>query len=241
MITRSILRIILSVAFTVLSGTVLCASTIYSSVLTIGQGTVDFSVTTDGATGVLESTDILSANITISDRLGSSQFSWPSQSPVSILEFQGSDLTATKASLSFNFSASDGGGLVFATVTYTLQAAPAFLSFSAGNGIEESAGGFHQRFGPVNQVSESGDIVIASVVPEPAPWALLPLSFLLLIMFKPDRALAVFIASPIIAGRLSSFIVRAAVNRLRAAGWAALDLPFMEGSWRETKLRWGPR
>jgi hypothetical protein len=187
--TISILPLIRPFALAILSGAVAHGTTMYNSVLTIGSGAVDFSLTTDGVTGVLGTNDVLSWSVDISDQYGVSQFSWPQPCSYCIFDLQGSDLTATDTSLSFDFSGSDNGFLDIVDPSFSPAATSAYLEFSIANGLEETVGGFLIPAGPHNRIGESGDVVIASVVPEnaapePASWALLLPGSIVLITIK---------------------------------------------------------
>jgi hypothetical protein len=78
---------------------------------TIGAGSVVGTIKTDGATGVLRASDIVSWNLTLTG-VGAKLKITRSNSHV---KDTGVDVTATANELSFNFDGADGGRLLFQT------------------------------------------------------------------------------------------------------------------------------
>jgi hypothetical protein len=79
----------------------------YTFKQTIGQGSVVGTIVTDGSTGVLSNSDLLSWNLQLNG-LGAT-FNLTSAGSQSFTSVTGSDLTATKTGLYFNFSGTDTG------------------------------------------------------------------------------------------------------------------------------------
>ena len=82
----------------------------YNFKQTIGQGSVVGTIVTNGNTGVLSSSDLLSWNLQLNG-LGAA-YNLTSAGSQSAIAMGGSDLTATKSGLYFNFSGTDGGAFV---------------------------------------------------------------------------------------------------------------------------------
>ncbi len=76
---------------------------------TIGEGSVTGTIQTDGATGILSSTDIIGWNLELNG-VGASFNLTNSNSGVFV---SGSDVTATATDLLFNYSGTDNGHLLF--------------------------------------------------------------------------------------------------------------------------------
>ena len=79
--------------------------------VTAGGGSVTGTVTTDGATGTLGTSDFLAWNLTLNG-IGASTTITSADSGAAVL-VQGADTTATATTLSFNYSGVDNGLLLF--------------------------------------------------------------------------------------------------------------------------------
>jgi hypothetical protein len=82
----------------------------YNFKQTIGQGSVVGTVVTDGNTGVLAQSDLLSWNLQLNGP--GATYNLTSAGSQSLTQVAGSDLTATKQGLYFNFSGTDNGYLL---------------------------------------------------------------------------------------------------------------------------------
>ena len=148
-------------------------ATTYVKNSTIGSATINFSVTTNGATGVLSQSDITSWDIAITDGAGSVDMT-PGNSQVLDI---GSALSATATALSFNFSA--GSGLVLFEQATIGDSGPFWCATNGGCYGEGSPSiGVSTVYGenPVEQAGFEGNVVIGTAggaIPEPASWALM--------------------------------------------------------------------
>ncbi len=81
---------------------------------TVGAGTVTGTITTDGTLGILHTANIIDWDLVLKNGFGTTlDLTGPSAAaPVEGADVVGSDLTASAQSLSFNFSATDGGFFV---------------------------------------------------------------------------------------------------------------------------------
>jgi hypothetical protein len=149
------------------------ADIIYDLTLQIPNATIVGTITTDGTTGVLNSGDILDANITLTTAGGVVTITQATPGGVGTAP----SLTATSTGLFFDFSSTGSSYfLLFGDVGY--------LCYNGANGncsgnpsqLVVSAPG-----GPVGQTF-SGNLQIASAevapaVPEPSTWAMMILGF----------------------------------------------------------------
>jgi hypothetical protein len=146
----------------------------YAINLAFGSGTAIGTVTTDGTDGVLNTSDIVSWNLTLTDHGANSTILTPSNSTVSSDLGNGAgangDLTATPTSLLFNYGVGDSGSWSFSGVTgqfcitsYTNCFGPAdtFGTWSINGDYEWT------------YASASGIQTIGSEVPEPGTLGLL--------------------------------------------------------------------
>lgn len=139
---------------------------------TIGVGSVVGTIETDGATGVLSGSDITGWNL----MLNGDGASFALSTANSVVQVVGSDLTATPTALSFNFSGSDDGYLLFqdglfSGMHYTCDATEADTCFQGASVVPEA---FDSP--SAQNVAESGTQVIATAatpVPEPTSIAVL--------------------------------------------------------------------
>jgi hypothetical protein len=93
----------------------------YAVNLGFGSGTAIGTVTTDGTDGILNTSDIVSWDLTLTDHGVNSTILTPSNSTVSSdlgnLAGANNDLTATPTSLLFNYGVGDGGSWSFSGLT----------------------------------------------------------------------------------------------------------------------------
>ena len=150
------------------------SATTYVKNSTIGSATINFSVTTNGAIGVLRQSDITSWNIAIADGAGAVDIN-PGNSQMR--DF-GAALSATATALSFNFSASFGSLLLFEQATIG-DFGPFWCATSGGCYPGDFTSiGVSTVYGenPIEQIGLEGNVVIATAAsgtPEPASWALM--------------------------------------------------------------------
>jgi PEP-CTERM motif len=156
-------------------------ATTYTGVRTFAGETVDLSITTDGAIGILQQSDVTSWNIDITDGSGSFDLT-PTNSQFLLLD--PADLTATASALSFNFSDNNSiaiwqGPIISSSgPLYCLDATAAGDCLGQGFPAEiaSSVGGPSATSFAV--MEQTGNQVIATTgVPEPETWALMLLGF----------------------------------------------------------------
>lgn len=168
--------------FVLLSATVVAnASNItYNINRTIGAGSVTGTITTDGNSGVLTSTDIVDWSLTLFTPVqGSFSLFGPLSGNNSVVFTLGVDLTATPAQLLYDFSGSDLGVLgfqqgLFSGFHYYCDNTPSATFYCAQGESVVPISVF--QLGWIN-VSQSGNQVIGtaggSSTPEPGSLALL--------------------------------------------------------------------
>ena len=161
MMTRRPL-LLLALAAAALVPTATKAQTTYVVDQTLGTGTVVGTIITNGTLGVLSQSDIIGGSVTIT-ATGPSE-SYTASLPASIYQFSGGDLTATAASLLFNFSGSDAGGIAIGSIPLDFFWNIGTAGFSYGTGPYPGENIYPQ--GNSTPVL-SGDVVIASATPEP--------------------------------------------------------------------------
>jgi hypothetical protein len=153
-------------------------ATTYTSGESFNGATVDLSITTNGATGTLTQSDITSWDISVTDSAGSITMT-PSNSQVDL--FAGG-LTATASALDYTFTQG--------TFNWLLIQSPELGGGNTALWCVASSGCFTGEDGlpaigatstgtPIEQMSESGTITLATVsaVPEPSTWAMMILGF----------------------------------------------------------------
>lgn len=157
----------------ILSSSVPASAAVYIVDLDIGAGGATGSITTDDTLGVLSTANVTDWSLLLDDGLTTSLLDGPSNSALVV---QGQDFTATSTGLFFNF---DSIGLVLFRDP-NLAPAVQFLCFTGNrtcattrNGIEVSTTGR----GNVQISPQQGVVQIATIVPEPATWALMMLGF----------------------------------------------------------------
>jgi hypothetical protein len=153
-------------------------ATVYNVNRTIDGGSVVGTITTDGATGTIDPTDFVAWDLMLSGP-GSTVTITSNDTPHAVYG-SGVDITADATQISFNFSASDGGFLVF---QQTMNSGQTYWCVNSNNstcndnesvvpqGFLDPSAQFATRTG--NQVIASA----AGAAPEPATWALMLMGF----------------------------------------------------------------
>jgi PEP-CTERM motif len=153
-------------------------ATVYNVNRTIDGGSVVGTVTTDGATGTIDPSDFTAWNLVLTGP--GSTMTISSNDAAHAVYGSGVDITASATQISFNFSASDGGFLVFQQVMNSGQTYWCVNSDSGTckdnesvvpQGFMDTSAQFADREG--TQVIATA----AGAVPEPATWALMLLGF----------------------------------------------------------------
>ena len=85
----------------------------YSVNRTIAAGSVTGTIQTDGTIGVLSAANVIDWNLTLNDGTSTFVLTGPASGNNSHVFITGSDVTATAAGLSFNFSGVDSGYFLF--------------------------------------------------------------------------------------------------------------------------------
>ena len=147
-------------------------ATTYTGVRTFGGATVDLSITTDGTIGSLSQGNITNWNISVVDSAGSVDMT-PADSQ---FEEYLSDLNATSTGLYYNFS--NDGGVAIWEETSIGDGGPFYCLNAGGSncwGTTSPAEGASTQWGenPIESVGQSGNVLIAGSVPEPATWTML--------------------------------------------------------------------
>lgn len=159
---------------------------------TIGAGTVTGTITTDGATGVLATGDIVTWNLTLFDGTLTFSLTGPAVAN-SVVQVAGSDLTATASTLSFNFSGGDGGYLLFQDGLFSGQhyycdqatpSGPCYVGESVVPGAYND--GSHQVVAQPDSPIIGTTGTLRTVTPEPTAEILIP-SMLLGVAFFTRR------------------------------------------------------
>jgi hypothetical protein len=151
-------------------------ATVYNVNETIGHGSVTGTITTDGATGTISPSDFTAWDLVLSGP--GSTVTISSSDAQHAVYGSGVDITADATHVSFNFSASDSGFLVFQQVMNSGRTYWCVNSTNSTCDNNESV--VPQGFtDPSAQfLARSGIQVIASTaVPEPATWALMLVGF----------------------------------------------------------------
>jgi hypothetical protein len=153
-------------------------ATVYNVNRTIDGGSVVGTITTDGATGEISPSDFIAWDLVLSGP--GSTVTITSSDPQHTVYGSGVDITADATQIAFNFTASDGGFLVFQQVMGSGQT---YWCVNSNNGTcDNNESVVPQGFmDPSAQfASRIGVQVIASAAaaaPEPATWALMLLGF----------------------------------------------------------------
>ena len=153
-------------------------ATVYNVNRTIDGGLVVGTITTDGATGVINPSDFIAWDLELSGP--GSTVTITSNDAQHAVYGQGVDITADATNVSFNFSAGDGGFLVFQQVMGSGQT---YWCVNSNNGTcNDNESVVPQGFmDPSAQfATRTGVQVIESATgatPEPATWALMLLGF----------------------------------------------------------------
>jgi hypothetical protein len=154
------------------------SATVYDVNRTIDGGSVVGTITTDGATGTINPSDFTAWDLVLSGP-GSTVTISSSDTPHAVYG-SGVDITADATQISFNFSAIDGGFLVF---QQTMGSGQTYWCVNSNNGtcndnesvvpqgFMDPSAQFATRIG--NQVIATA----AGAVPEPATWAMMLLGF----------------------------------------------------------------
>ncbi|HSZ49944.1 MAG TPA: PEPxxWA-CTERM sorting domain-containing protein [Caulobacteraceae bacterium] len=150
-----------------IAGASYAADITYAVDQTIGGGSVVGTITTDGASGTLNGSDIVGWNLELNG-VGASYNLKTTNSNAYVV---GSDLTATPKDLDFNFSGGDNGYLLFQVIefsgfNYYCDATSAVVCFQGKSVVP-------QEFDSpsAQNVPASGNQVIGTAVPEPVTWA----------------------------------------------------------------------
>jgi len=131
-------------------------------------------ITTDGTTGVLSAANIIDYDLFIQQGGFNVELTGPLSGNNSTYELVGSDLTATSTGLFFNFSSPSSsfvdffnlqGYICFNNASHGCGSSPSSVELSASSPIGPSA------------LPESGNVEVASAVPEPSTWAMMILGF----------------------------------------------------------------
>jgi len=162
-----------AIAAAIVSSAGAASATVYNVDQIIGNGSVVGTITTDGATGVLNVGDITAWNLELNGPGASFNLTSPNNAYVS-----GMDLTATAQYLYFDFSGSDGG-------RFLLQQGPEigntyYCDSTASNDCIKGASVVPQNYqSPSAQYSmpEGKQIIGVAAVPEPATWAVMLMGF----------------------------------------------------------------
>ena len=155
------------------------ASIVYTIDRTIGVGTVEGTITTDGTIGVLSLVNILSYNVVVTHpNLSAGSPVTLDSGTNNLTQIGGSALTATATDLLFNY----GSGLY--EYFYLYDGSTFWCNVAATNGCGNSNLSGAESVGFLSSTSQGfeqvhrGNVVIASTnVPEPASLALLSIAF----------------------------------------------------------------
>jgi PEP-CTERM motif len=151
-------------------------ATVYNVNRTIDGGSVIGTITTDGATGTINPSDFIAWDLQLSGP--GSTVTISSSDAIHAVYGSGVDITADATQVSFNFSASDSGFLVFQQVMGSGQT---YWCVNSNNGTcNDNESVVPQGFLDTSAqfATRSGIQVIASAAaPEPATWALMLLGF----------------------------------------------------------------
>ncbi len=140
--------------------------------------TVSGTITTDGTTGILQPSDIVSYNLQLNDNLRPAYDVDLTPANSGIVEDTGNGLSASATGLSFNFS---DAGAVFAIqgTTHGFYSGYQYFCFQATSGPCAAGETIVPDYYAVDGVSATGlsGTLPLSGVPEPATWATMLLGF----------------------------------------------------------------
>lgn len=175
-VMKLILRVAFGAAFSTIAAASASANIVYTVDQTIGAGSVTGTITTDGASGVLSASDIVAWDLMLNG-VGAS-YNLASTDANANKYVVGNDLTASSTDIYFNFSGTSGD-------QFLLQDGPEVGNTYWCNSVGYSSCVPGKSDVPVyysdasSQFDQtaSGNQIIASVVPEPAAWAMLLAGF----------------------------------------------------------------
>jgi hypothetical protein len=148
------------------------ADIVYDVSLTSGADSVIGAITTDGTLGSISSANIVDWNLVLTGAGGPFTLTGPLSGNDSLVSTGGNDLTATSNDLVFNFSGGDGGWLFFEPPPFIGEHFFCVVANSSECNVSESI--VVDIFQGDNQTSaQTGDVTIASAVPEPSAVTLL--------------------------------------------------------------------
>lgn len=151
----------------------------YIASRTVGNGSADISITTDGTIGVLAASNILDWNIVLTQGADTFTLKGPASGANSALALDGEGLSATATDLLFDFS--QRGFLLIqapklgSSVTFWCLQRTGCVNSGAGEAVLAST-----KLGTSTYQAYSGVQTIASLssaVPEPATWTMMILGF----------------------------------------------------------------
>jgi hypothetical protein len=148
-------------------------ATVYSVNEAVGaSGSVTGTIQTDGNLGTLTTADIISWNLLLND--GSQSFDLAGPNASNAAQVQGLSFTSTANGLFFNFSANNGDFVEFRDpATFPTTNYLCLQDSKAQCSSDPSAFVIHVDSDNEQITTESGNVEIATAVPEPASIALL--------------------------------------------------------------------
>ena len=153
-------------------------ATVYNANETIGHSSVTGTITTDGAMGTINPSDFTTWDLVLSGPGATMTIS--SSDAEHAVYGSGLDITADATHVSFNFSASDSGFLVFQKVMFSGRTYWCVNSTNTTCDNNEFVVPLGLADPSAQFVTRSGNQVIASTagaVPEPGTWALMLVGF----------------------------------------------------------------
>ena len=153
-------------------------ATVYNVNRAINNGSVVGTITTDGATGVINSFDFIAWDLVLTGIAATTEIT--SADSDAAVWGQGVDITADATNVSFNFSGGDSGFLVFQD---GMSSGNKYWCVNSTNGACSASESVVPQYylDPSAQfASRTGNQVIATAagaVPEPGTWALMVLGF----------------------------------------------------------------
>ena len=172
-------------AILLLVGVVAASPITYSVNRTIAAGSVTGTIQTDGTIGVLTAANVIDWNLTLNDGTNTFVLTGPASGNNSHVFITGSDVTATAANLSFNFSGVDSGYFLFQVsfgsgLHYYCDAASAGVC-SAGERVVPQTLATSQLTTPSGTVviGTAAGVPTSATVPTLSGWSLIVLAALL--------------------------------------------------------------